>query len=84
VAILFAASTAAMAACPPALANGTTAETLHANSLRMLCLQQELAADTAWRKYQFDLKAMQRSFDQMQLKQRLGTVVPAIPPPLFP
>ena len=84
-AILFAASaSAAMAVCPPVVANGTAAEILAANSARTLCLQQELAAETRRRSYEFDLKALQRSIDQMQMQQRLNTIKPPSPPPLFP
>ena len=80
--ILLASASSAVAACPT-IATGTSAEIIAANSARVLCLQQELSAETDRRKFEFDLNTMQRSIDNIQLQQRLNSIPVYVPPPVM-
>lgn len=75
----------AHAACPPAAA-GTTPEAIELNRQRVLCLQQELSSDTTMRKLELDLKAVERSLQDLQLQRRLDSIPQFTPvqPPLMP
>lgn len=86
--LLIGASASANAACP-SIATDSTADTIKANELRIICLQQEAAASATRQKYQMDLNALQRQIDSMQLQQRLDSVqpfqlpTPYVPPPFM-
>lgn len=84
-AVLFTgASVSAYAACP-SIVTDSSADTIKANELRIICLQQEAAAAATRQKYQMDLNALQRQIDSMQLQQRLDSVQPfTLPPPYVP
>ena len=75
----------AYAACPPAAA-GTTPEAIELNRQRVLCLQQDLSSETTRRKLEMDLKAMERSIQDLQLQRRLDSIPQFTPvqPPLLP
>ena len=75
----------AQAACPPA-APGDTAAEIQANSQRLVCLQNELAAETRQRNLQFQLDALQKSQQDLRLQRRLDALppIPVYQPPVFP
>ena len=70
----------AMAACRSEVP-GSTPEAIAANGQRLLCLQQELAAATTQRRYEFELKTLQNSIQTMQLQRRFDALPAPIPPP---
>jgi hypothetical protein len=74
----------AQAACPPA-ASGTTAEAIHANSQRLICLQNEVAAATRQRQYELQLQQLTRSVQDLEIQRRLDALpkvqVPVYVPP---
>jgi hypothetical protein len=71
----------AQAACPPGAVGNTAAE-IAAERQRILCLQRELAEDTARRRQQIEIDALNRSIQQMQMQQRLNAL-PVYQPPTF-
>jgi hypothetical protein len=71
----------AQAACPPGAVGNTAAE-IAAERQRVLCLQRELAEDTARRQQQIEIDALNRSIQQMQMQQRLNSL-PVYQPPTF-
>lgn len=75
---------AAQAACPPA-ASGTTAEAIHANSQRLICLQNEVAAATRQRQYELQIQQLTRSVQNLEIQRRLDALpevqVPVYVPP---
>lgn len=79
--ILAFAAGGAMAACPPE-APGTTAAEIAANQARIVCLQNELAAETRLRQMEFEIKANERRLQEMQLQQRIDALPKFVPPPV--
>ena len=71
-----------MAACPPE-APGTTAAEIAANQARIVCLQNELAAETRLQKLEFDVQANERRLQDMQLQQRIQALPKYVPPPVY-
>jgi hypothetical protein len=80
------ATSLAAAACPAPLA-GSTPEVLEANQQRLICLQQELELDTAYKAQDFQIDALQRAYDAQQLQRRFDQLPvfqpPAVQPPVF-
>ncbi|UJW85948.1 hypothetical protein [Devosia sp. SL43] len=73
----------ALGACPPAVP-GSLPEEVRANGDRLICLQNELAEDTARRRYEFELKMLENKIQDIQLQQRLNAFVPVYKPlPVF-
>jgi hypothetical protein len=74
----------AQAACPPA-AFGNTAEAIQANSQRLICLQNEVAAATRQREYELRLQQLARSVQNLEIQRRLDALpkvqVPVYVPP---
>lgn len=71
-----------MAACPPEM-GGTTAEEIRGNQQRIVCLQDEVAAETRLRKLEFDIDATERRFQDKQLQQRMDALPRYVPPPVY-
>jgi hypothetical protein len=69
--------TGAMAACPP----GT--RSVQETNNRIVCIQQELAEDTAVRANERQFKDLQSDFRQNQLQQRFKELPRFEPPPRF-
>ena len=67
----------AQAACPEPVP-GNTAGEIQANGERIVCLQNELAAETRQRNLQFQLDALQKSQQELLLQRRIDAL-PAIP-----
>ena len=82
VALLLLGTSGVMAACPPEM-GGTTAEEIRANQARIVCLQNELSAETRLRKLEFDIKATERRLQDMQLQQRIDALPQYVPPPVY-
>jgi hypothetical protein len=74
----------AFASCPPG-SQSSLPQAIENNGQRMVCIQNELADATRQRKYEEDLKALERRIQRLQL-QRLTTPAPQIftPLPVFP
>jgi hypothetical protein len=72
----------AQAACPPA-ASGNTAEAIEANSQRLICLQNEVAAATRQRQYELQLQQLTRSVQNLEIQRRLDALplMPVYVPP---
>jgi hypothetical protein len=72
----------AQAACPPA-ASGNTPEAIHANSQRLICLQNEVAAATRQREYELQLQQLTRSVQNLEIQRRFDALpkVPVYVPP---
>jgi len=76
-------SGAAQAACP-APAPGNTAEEIQANGARIVCLQNELAAESRQRNLQFQIDALQKTQQDLIVQRRfdaLPTIPVYVPPP---
>jgi|GEM_PF-936894 protein-disulfide isomerase len=67
----------AQAACP-APAPGNTAGEIQANGERIVCLQNELAAESRQRSLQFQIDALQKTQQDIIVQRRLDAL-PAIP-----
>lgn len=73
----------ALSACPSSVPNSTP-EAIAENGQRLVCLQNELAAETARRTYQFELQALENKIQDIQLQQRLNDLPhPYVPLPVF-
>ncbi|SEQ58500.1 hypothetical protein SAMN05428969_3608 [Devosia sp. YR412] len=72
----------AMAACPPET-GGTTAAEIQANQARVVCLQNELAAETRLKQLEFDVQSNQRQLQDLQLQQRLQAIPKFVPPVIY-
>jgi hypothetical protein len=68
---------AAKAACPPVVPGNTPA----ANGQRLICLQNELAAATRLGQYELQLKQLDQSTQNLELRRRLDAIAD-VPPPL--
>lgn len=82
IAFLLLGTSAAMAACPPEM-GGTTAEEIRDNQARIVCLQNEVAAEARMRKLEFDIDAVERRLQDMQLQQRIDSLPKYVPPPVY-
>ena len=71
-----------MAACPPE-APGTTAAEIAANQARIVCLQNEVAAEARLRQMEFDIRANERRLQDLQLQQRMDSLPKFVPPPVY-
>tara|TARA_R110002020_G_scaffold2136_20_gene9834 strand:- start:1902 stop:2207 length:306 start_codon:yes stop_codon:yes gene_type:complete len=80
---LTAATGAAQAACPPP-APGNTAREIQENGERLVCLQNELAAETQRRNLQLQLDALEKSQQDLKVQRRLDALppVPVYTPPV--
>ena len=65
----------AHAACPPP-APGDTAAEIRGNSERLICLQTNLATQTAQRQLQMRLEAINNRLRDIELQQRLDDLPP--------
>jgi hypothetical protein len=76
--------TPAAASCPPG-AQASLPEAIEANGRRVVCIQNELSDATRQRKYQEDIKALERRIQSLET-QRLTTPAAPIftPRPVFP
>ena len=71
------------AACPP-IVPGDTPEAIRANGQRIVCLQNEVAAESRQRQFEMQLDALERSHQDMLIQRRMDALpkVPVyIPPP---
>lgn len=82
VALLLLGTAGVMAACPPEM-GGTTAEEIRANQARIVCLQNDLSAETRLRKLEFDIRATERRLQDMQLQQRIDALPQYVAPPVY-
>ena len=84
-AILTAGITAAAAACPPEVP-GNTPEAIRANGERIVCLQNELAAATRQREFELQLDALERTQQDLLIRQRIEALsrIPVYTPPVIP
>jgi hypothetical protein len=71
--IVFATSGVAMAACPPQVV-GSSSEAVAANSQRLICLQAELAQATRHRQLEFQVDALERSVQSLNLQRRFDAL----------
>ena len=70
----------ALAACPPA-AVGTTAEAIRANEQRVICLQQDVQADSRIRQLELDNRTNSNAINRLQLERRFDALPRPIPIP---
>lgn len=72
-----------LAACPPPAPGNTPAE-IQANGQRIVCLQNELAAESRQRSLQFQIDALEKSQQDLLLQRRIDSLPPVpvyVPPP---
>jgi hypothetical protein len=81
-AALLVVATPVSAACPPQ-AVGTLPQAIRDNEARLLCLQREIAVDATRRKLEFDLRALDTQLRQIELQQKLNSIVVTLPPPVL-
>tara|TARA_R110002124_G_scaffold109676_4_gene262780 strand:- start:4598 stop:4900 length:303 start_codon:yes stop_codon:yes gene_type:complete len=81
-AILFVMSGSVQAACPPP-APGNTAAEIQANGQRLVCLQNEVAAESRQRALERQIEALQRSQQELAIQRRMEAIppVPVYQPP---
>lgn len=65
----------ALGACPPPTPGETAAE-IQANNERLVCLQNELAADAAQRRLQMQIDAINDRLRDMDLQRRFDSLPP--------
>ncbi|HEV7344245.1 MAG TPA: hypothetical protein VGN60_01240 [Devosia sp.] len=75
-------SSAAHAACPPAVAADTAAQ-IRANSERLVCMQNELVEAARQRALELELRNLRASLEALELENRLSRLkqVPVYVPP---
>lgn len=76
---------AAQAACPPP-APGNTAAEIQANGQRLVCIQNQLAAESAQKQREMEIDALRRALQQQEIERRLDALstVPVYQPPELP
>lgn len=85
VTILCASVGISQAACPP-IVPGDTPEAIRANGQRIVCLQNEVAAESSQRQFEMQLDALERSHQNMLIQRRIDALprVPVYMPPPMP
>jgi hypothetical protein len=66
-------SVASYASCPPGPA-GSPAQELHAHGERLVCIQNEVAAEARRRDYQFQLDQIDRTLRDLQVQRQLDVL----------
>lgn len=63
----------ALAACP-SIVPGTEAEAIAANNARLVCLQQEIAAEARMRNMELEIQQLQMRQQHLELQRRLDAI----------
>jgi hypothetical protein len=66
-------SVSSYASCPPGPA-GTAAEEVRAHGERLICIQNEVAAEARRRDYQFQLDQIERTLRDLQVQRQLDVL----------
>ena len=77
--VILAVSVGAVQAACPAPVPGNTAGEIQANGERIVCLQNELAAETRQRNLQFQLDALEKSQQDLLVQRRIDALPKPVP-----